>query len=80
MHNLPKQLKQDILSNIHFGSLKVAEEEISLDGTIKRAYKLHDGQMIEAVLMPYRDGRQTACISSQAGWYIQTIIMIYICC
>jgi 23S rRNA (adenine2503-C2)-methyltransferase len=28
---------------------------------------LHDGQLIESVLMPYEDGRRTACISSQAG-------------
>jgi len=34
---------------------------------VKRAYKLGDGQLIEAVLMPYADGRRTACISSQAG-------------
>lgn len=27
----------------------------------------HSGQLIESVLMPYDDGRYTACISSQAG-------------
>jgi 23S rRNA (adenine2503-C2)-methyltransferase len=32
-----------------------------------RAYELRDGQIIESVLMPYDDGRRTACISSQAG-------------
>jgi adenine C2-methylase RlmN of 23S rRNA A2503 and tRNA A37 len=42
--------------------------QVSLkDGTIKRAYQLWDGQLVEAVLMPYNDGRRTACISSQAG-------------
>lgn len=34
---------------------------------INRAYELFDGQLIESVLMPYEDGRRTACISSQAG-------------
>ena len=29
--------------------------------------RLSDGQLIESVLMPYNDGRRTACISSQAG-------------
>ena len=29
----------------------------SKDGTIKRAYRLEDGQLIESVLMPYEDGR-----------------------
>lgn len=27
--------------------------QISSDGTKKRAYELHDGQLIESVLMPY---------------------------
>ena len=38
---------------------------MSKDGTRKRAYALHDGSVIESVLMCYRDGRRTACISSQ---------------
>ena len=42
-------------------------EECSKDGTRKRAYRLWDGQLIESVLMPYEDVRQTACTSSQAG-------------
>jgi 23S rRNA (adenine2503-C2)-methyltransferase len=41
--------------------------QVSKDGTVKRAYALPDGQLIESVLMPYKDGRNTACISSQAG-------------
>ena len=47
--------------------LRVTCPKVSRDGTVKRAYQLEDGQLIESVLMPYRDGRQTACISSQAG-------------
>src|SRR5678816_1676863 len=34
---------------------------------IRDRYKLPDGQLIESVLMPYDDGRRTACISTQAG-------------
>ena len=48
-------------------NLTCVTERKSRDGTIKRAYKLADGQLIESVLMSYRDGRHTACISSQAG-------------
>lgn len=49
-------------------SLEVAFEQRSADGTIKRAYRLlKDNTLIESVLMPYEDGRRTACISSQAG-------------
>ena len=44
-----------------------AEQVSRRDGTIKRAYELRDGSVIESVLMPYKDGRRTACISSQAG-------------
>ena len=40
------------------GSLKLVSEQISKkDGTRKRAYALHDDQLIESVLMPYDDGR-----------------------
>lgn len=45
----------------------MAAQQVSKDGTKKVAYRLEDGQMIESVLMPYSDGRRTACISSQAG-------------
>lgn len=40
-------------------------EQVSKDGTRKRLYTLKDGSTIESVLMNYKDGRKTACISSQ---------------
>jgi len=67
MLDLPKQLRSALKERATVGSLHLEVEQISQDGTIKRAYRLHDGQMIESVLMPYEDGRRTACISSQAG-------------
>eukprot|EP00750_Incisomonas_marina_P016934 INCI19663.1.p1 GENE.INCI19663.1~~INCI19663.1.p1 ORF type:complete len:329 (-),score=51.20 INCI19663.1:843-1829(-) len=67
MKNLPKALRGALAEHFSFGTLSVVSEEVSRDGTIKRAYELEDGQLIESVLMPYDDGRQTACISSQAG-------------
>ena len=68
MNNLPKKLREQLKEYATLeGSLQLEAELISKDGTIKRAYKLHDGQLIESVLMPYEDGRYTACISSQAG-------------
>lgn len=67
MVDLPKSLREKLKSAFRFGSLKVASEQVSRDGTRKIAYELHDGQIIESVLMPYNDGRRTACISSQAG-------------
>ena len=67
MNNLPKKLRQTLTEHARLGSLELAVQADSKDGTIKRAYRLHDGQLIESVLMPYDDGRNTACISSQAG-------------
>ena len=67
MLNLPKDLRDTLDSMYHFGSLKLEKEMVSKDGTRKRAYALNDRQLIESVLMPYDDGRYTACISAQAG-------------
>lgn len=67
MQNLPVGLRRQLSSVFSVGSLKLFDERISKDGTIKRAYQLNDGQLIESVLMSYEDGRRTACISSQAG-------------
>ncbi len=67
MVDLPQKLRVLLKEKTTIGSLHLEMEQISQDGTRKRAYKLHDGQMIESVLMPYEDGRRTACISSQAG-------------
>lgn len=67
MNNLPLKYKEIINEKIIFGLLKTEKEQISNDGTIKRAIKLSDQQIIESVLMKYKDGRRTACISSQVG-------------
>ena len=65
--SLPKSLRTRLTQETHLGSLKQIMEQRSQDGTIKRLYTLHDGNPIESVLMPYGDGRWTACISTQAG-------------
>jgi 23S rRNA (adenine2503-C2)-methyltransferase len=67
MTDLPQRLRTRLGAEAVFGTLSLAAEQVSNDGTIKRVYALHDGQLIESVLMPYEDGRRTACISSQAG-------------
>lgn len=67
MTNLPKTLRERLKAETVLGTLKIALEQNSKDGTRKRLYQLEDGQYIEAVLMPYDDDRRTACISSQAG-------------
>lgn len=67
MQNLPKTLIDRLKENATLGTLELVAQENSNDGTEKRLYQLHDGQLIESVLMPYEDDRRTACISSQAG-------------
>lgn len=67
MSNLPRALRERLEADATVGRLAVAAEQRSTDGTIKRLYRLPEGQVVESVLMKYRDGRRTACISSQAG-------------
>jgi 23S rRNA (adenine2503-C2)-methyltransferase len=67
MKDIPTDLRNKLAEFFSIGSLQLVSEQKSKDGTRKRAYELHDGQLIESVLMPYDDGRYTACISSQAG-------------
>ena len=39
----------------------------SIDGTVKALFRTRDGHPVEAVLMRYRDGRRSVCLSSQSG-------------
>ncbi len=67
MTNLPKPLRARLQAETTLGVLETVAEQSSYDGTVKRLYRLPDGQMIESVLMLYDDDRRTACISTQAG-------------
>lgn len=67
MKNLSKNLRTRLEAETILGTLSMVTEQSSRDGTVKRLYKLTDGQLIESVLMPYDDDRRTACISTQAG-------------
>lgn len=67
MSDLPRSLRQRLGREACIGRARILVEQRSTDGTRKRLLRLHDGQLVEAVLMPYADGRRTACISSQAG-------------
>jgi hypothetical protein len=39
----------------------------SKDGTTKLLLKLHDGLTVETVIIPWKGGRSTLCVSSQVG-------------
>lgn len=67
MSNLPKALRETLKENCLDNPVAVLETiKSKLDGTIKLLYKLHDGHIIEGVLMRYKYGN-TLCLSTQVG-------------
>jgi 23S rRNA (adenine2503-C2)-methyltransferase len=67
MTNLPKPLRSALAEEVPFSTLLVAHQAESRDGTVKTLFHTHDGHPVEAVLMRYRDGRRSLCLSSQSG-------------
>jgi 23S rRNA (adenine2503-C2)-methyltransferase len=67
MTNLPAELRERLEGEVPFSTLEVEREEQSRDGTVKTLFRTRDGHPIEAVLMRYRDGRRSLCLSSQSG-------------
>ncbi|MGK0387406.1 MAG: 23S rRNA (adenine2503-C2)-methyltransferase [Maribacter sp.] len=68
MTNLSKKLREHL--EVHFVINAITEDKVqrSNDGTIKSRYRLHDGHLIESVLIPVPDDKRfTACVSSQVG-------------
>ena len=53
-------------ANFVINHVHVDQMQRSADGTIKNAVKLHDGLIVESVLIP-TPTRTTACVSSQVG-------------
>ncbi|MEK6614509.1 MAG: 23S rRNA (adenine(2503)-C(2))-methyltransferase RlmN [Bacteroidota bacterium] len=66
MTNLTKATRELLSENFSFHTVKIASSQISRDRTIKNAFRLYDGNIVEGVLIP-TETRMTACISSQAG-------------
>ena len=67
MTNLPSSLRGALTRELPFSSLTVEREARSSDGTVKALFQTGDGRPLEAVLMRYRDGRRSICVSSQSG-------------
>jgi 23S rRNA (adenine2503-C2)-methyltransferase len=67
MTNLPRALRDELKAAVPFSTLTVETEREARDGTVKTLFRTHDGHPVEAVLMRYRDGRRTLCLSSQSG-------------
>jgi 23S rRNA (adenine2503-C2)-methyltransferase len=67
MTNLPAALRSALTVEVPFSSLALQDEARSSDGTVKALFTTADGHPVEAVLMRYRDGRRSVCVSSQSG-------------
>ncbi len=66
MTNISKETRQMLEDNFVINHIRVDQMQRSSDGTIKNAVRLHDGLVVESVLIP-TDTRTTACVSSQVG-------------
>ncbi len=67
MTDLPLGLRAALQEAVPFSSLTLEHEARSSDGTVKALLRTADGRPLEAVLMRYRDGRRSLCLSSQSG-------------
>jgi 23S rRNA (adenine2503-C2)-methyltransferase len=67
MTNLPAPLRERLVAEVPLSTLSVRAEARSDDGTVKTLFDTGDGRPLEAVLMRYRDGRRSVCVSSQSG-------------
>jgi 23S rRNA (adenine2503-C2)-methyltransferase len=67
MTTLPKALRAELDESVPFSTLELVGERESRDGTVKALFRTADGHPVEAVLMRYRDGRRSLCLSSQSG-------------
>jgi len=66
MTDLPLAFRQELARRAAIGSLRLEGKVRARDRTIKFAFRLHDGPVIESVFIPHKD-RATVCVSSQAG-------------
>jgi 23S rRNA (adenine2503-C2)-methyltransferase len=67
MSNVPAALRERLDADVPLSTLAVRTEAHADDGTVKTLFDTADGRPLEAVLMRYRDGRRSVCVSSQSG-------------
>jgi 23S rRNA (adenine2503-C2)-methyltransferase len=67
MTDLPARLRAQLARDVPLSVLELEREALARDGTEKALFRTHDGRPVEAVLMRYRDGRRSLCLSSQSG-------------
>ena len=67
MTDLPLDVRDALGETVPFSTLSLEREAHARDGTVKALFSTHDGRPVEAVLMRYREGRRSLCLSSQSG-------------
>ena len=68
MTNLSLPLREQLKRTYSLPVITLDRSQRSSDGTIKSRFRLHDGHLIESVLIPVADDdRFTVCVSSQVG-------------
>jgi 23S rRNA (adenine2503-C2)-methyltransferase len=79
MKNIPKALKEELSKKYVVNPLKIANKEVSSDGTIKYLLQMQDGKTMEAVWLKMKDeqkdedgqitqeAKYTICVSTQVG-------------
>jgi 23S rRNA (adenine2503-C2)-methyltransferase len=67
MTNLPGELRTELEGEVPFSTLELEREAKASDGTVKALFRTQEGHAVEAVLMRFRDGRRSVCLSSQSG-------------
>lgn len=66
MSNLGKELREKLEQHFFIDKITLDDQQISSDKTIKCAFQVEPGKVVEGVLIP-TTSRTTACISSQVG-------------
>jgi len=66
MSNLSKSLRDILNEHFYIDAIQLDDQQISSDKTIKCAFSVGEGKVVEGVLIP-TTSRTTACISSQVG-------------
>ncbi len=67
MSNVPAALRAFLKERVPYSTLSLKRDAHARDGTAKALFSTEDGRAVEAVLMRYRDGRRSICVSSQSG-------------
>ncbi|MCB2183242.1 MAG: 23S rRNA (adenine(2503)-C(2))-methyltransferase RlmN [Desulfobulbaceae bacterium] len=67
MVDVKRDLRLLLAEHADICRLSLDKVEQSRDGTIKYAFRLSDGNLIESVLIPAEGERHTLCVSSQVG-------------